>query len=191
MQFSLLRMLVVLTFATVLFGAWIVGEQAESRRQNAAAAKMRKLGGEVYSRPKWLWTLMDSNSTGSVVGVALRYPGLTDDDLAILADCPDLIWLNVHRSDVSDKGLVHLTGLKKLQRLRLDESGVTDGGLASLAGLSELHTLNLSRTGITDAGLVQLARLPKLVTLDVQRTHVTETGVQRLLQALPNVQIAR
>lgn len=165
--------------------------QQLARRQKNAVALLSKSGGEVYSRPQWLWSLLEPGAPGRVVGLAIRDAKATDADIAPLADLTDLIWLNLNNTQISDEGLVPLAGLEQLKRLRLDGTGVTDAGLARLASLKRLETLNLSRTQVTDAGLKHLAGLPNLVELNLARSQVADEGVQELQKALPKLKIAR
>jgi hypothetical protein len=69
--------------------------------------------------------------------------------------------------DVTDAGLKHLAGLKRLQHLSLYKSEVTDAGLKHLAGLKQLKTFNLSKTKVTAKGIADLKKaLPKLEIID-------------------------
>jgi hypothetical protein len=190
-QFSLRSLLAVITALAVVPGGWLIYEKAQARRHAEAARKLRTVGAEVYAKPKWLWTRLEPDSPGVIVGLGLRYRKLTDADLHPVSSVRELVWLDLNDTPVGDNGLVHLSALTGLKRLRLDETQVTDAGLAHLAGLSQLQQLNLYKTQITDAGLVHLASLTNLKELNLQRTHVTAIGVAKLQKELPKCQIAR
>jgi hypothetical protein len=190
-QFSLRSLLVLITAMAIGPGGWILYERREARRQKAAAALLGKSGAEVYSRRRWLWSQLESDAPGQVVGIALRDRQTTDAGAAPLADLSDLIWLNLNDTHITDKGLAHVAGLSQLKQLRLDETQVTDEGLVHLARLSHLETLNLSRTQVTDEGLARLSRLTKLKELDLARTRVTDAGVAELQRVLPKLKIDR
>jgi len=64
--------------------------------------------------------------------------------------------------------------------LHLSETGITDAGLAHLAGLKRLRRLTLEKTNVTNDGLKHLAALEQLARLDVKYTQVTEGGLQHL-----------
>jgi hypothetical protein len=53
---------------------------------------------------------------------------------------------------VTDAGLKHLAGMKRLDCLELAKTRVTDAGLKHLAEAPELRALVLSGTDVTDAG---------------------------------------
>ena len=191
-QFSLRTALVLVTILCIGPGGYVAHEQQKLRREDAAVVLLNKLvGTEVYSRPHWLWSLMEGNSAGNVVGLGFRSPQVTDAGLSPLTALPELVWLTLSDTPITDAGLAHLAELKKLKRLRLDETSVSDAGLAQLTKLTTLETLNLSRTKITDAGLSHLAGLANLETLDLQKTKVTRAGVAELQKSLPNCAINR
>ena len=189
-QFSLKTLLAVMTFLAVVPGGWLIYQKKQARRHAEAARKLRKMGAEVYAKPKWLWSQLEPGSPGIIVGVGLRYRDLTDAELQPLSSIRELVWLDLNDTAVGDDGLFHLSGLTGLKRLRLDETQITDAGLAHLAGLTQLEQLNLYKSPITDAGLVHLAALANLKELSLQRTQVTAEGVAKLQKSLPKCQIA-
>ena len=73
--------------------------------------------------------------------------------------------------------------------LDLINTQVTDAGLVHLSGLTSLRELYLGDTQITDAGLAHLRGLTSLRELDLINTQVTDAGVASLEQALPNCRI--
>ncbi len=190
-QFSLRTLLLIVTILAVGPGGWLIYEQNQARRNKAAAELLRKVGGEVYATPRWLWTLIEPGSPGMVVGVGFRYRPVTDSDLEPLSSLTDLVWLDLNDTPVGDDGLVHLAGLSRLKRLRLDETQITDTGLAHLSGMTGLQQLNLYKSQITDAGLVYLTALTNLEELNLQRTQVTAEGAAKLQKELPKCKIVR
>ena len=189
-QFSLRTLLAAVTFLAIVPGGWLIYQKQQARRHMEAAANLRNLRAEVYARPQWLWTQLEPNSPGIIVGLSLRYRSVTDADLRPITALRELVWLSLNDTPVGDAGLIHLSGLTGLERLRLDETQVTDAGLTHLAGMPHLRQLNLYKTQITDAGLVHLAGLANLEELNLQRTQVTPGGVAELQKALPKCQIA-
>jgi Leucine-rich repeat (LRR) protein len=92
--------------------------------------------------------------------------------------------------DVTDAGLKHLAGLKRLQNLKLYGTKVTDAGLKELAGLKRLLHLSLYKSEVTDAGLKHLARFKQLKTFNLSKTQVTAKGIAELRKALPDLKIS-
>jgi sulfatase modifying factor 1 len=122
-------------------------------------------------------------------------PALTDDDLAPLADHPDLEQLQITGTPkLSDKLLLHLRNGSRLESLQLDGEGITDSGLQILPRQPRLKTLLLTGTGVqgvgldhfedsplerfscnhlTDAGARELSRFTRLRELGLSRSSLT------------------
>jgi mono/diheme cytochrome c family protein len=117
---------------------------------------------------------VDDRAVAALAGIApqvlwLNLAGtkVTDSGLATIARLPNLTRLHLQRTDVSDAGLEHLARLAHLEYLNLYGTKVTDAGLRALAGLTSLRSLYLWQTGVTDAGVAELtAALPRLVVND-------------------------
>ena len=77
---------------------------------------------------------------------------MTDPRLKELHKLVGLTALDLADTQVTDKGLKELAGLK-LTWLNLSNTQVTDAGLKDLQGLRKLARLELCKTGTTDAGL--------------------------------------
>ena len=109
-------------------------------------------------------------------------PALTDADLAILGDRPELESLRFTGADISDEGLTHLAGLLKLISFNLaDIPRVTDLGVKHLSPLlPRLKSLELTGTSITDASMPAIGQIPDLNNLDLARTRVTDVGLASL-----------
>lgn len=108
----------------------------------------------------------------------------SDADLAKLASLgPNLRWLDLAGTAVTDAGIAKLAAMPNLTRLHLERTAVTDAGLAHLTGLSDLEYLNLYGTGVTDAGLDQLQSIPKLKQIYVWQTKVTPEGAKSFAAA--------
>jgi serine/threonine protein kinase len=79
-----------------------------------------------------------------------------------LAKHPAMVMINAYGSDLSDKGLAHISRLKNLEYLNLQGCrGVTGAGLRSLASCKSLEKLNLDGA-MLQAGKYTLADLQEL-----------------------------
>ena len=90
---------------------------------------------------------------------------------------------------VTDAGVKHLKGLKKLRRLTLNRTAITDAGLGHLSGLTNLEVLEVGGTRITNAGLPHLKGFANLAYLDIRSTEVTDAGLEHLW-GLKKLQVA-
>jgi len=121
----------------------------------------------------------------SALNVAKEF---SDDGLAVLKPVAgQLKWVDLARTQVTDKGLAHLAGMKGITRLHLENTKVTDAGLDHIKGLADLEYLNLYGTQVTDAGIMKLAGLKKLKKIFLWQSKVTEGGANKLAAAIPGL----
>ena len=114
----------------------------------------------------------------------------TDEKLAELKPIASQIkWMDLARTQVTDKGLAHVAGMPNLTRLHLENTQVGDGGLEALKGLTKLEYLNLYGTQVTDAGLEKLSGIKSLKKLFVWQSKVTDAGAAKLAAAIPGIDI--
>lgn len=116
--------------------------------------------------------------------IQIEQVAITDDDLAMLAQCPKLkvLQLDDEQNQVTDAGIRHLAKLSSLEHLRIQGGNVGDDGLELLASVKSLRILNLPQGKFTDEGLARLRELPKLVQLRFGSPQVTSQGVARLAE---------
>lgn len=155
------------------------------------------------------------NSPGEpVTGADLADLPVTEQDVALLVrQNPQLEWLNLtdtHVSDsqlkhvkglrhlecltltrdpISNEGLQHLLALKNLKELGLHGTVISDEGLAAVSKIEDLEFLDVCGTAITDTGLRSLCRLHHLRQLDVTNTSVSRQAVEELMNSLPELEI--
>ena len=86
-----------------------------------------------------------------ITGVDLHGSWVTDGDLAVLERLPQLRTLDLSYTHVSDLGLERLRPLKGVTDLNLRYAEhVTDEGLAHLKGWKKLEKIDVTGTKITD-----------------------------------------
>jgi hypothetical protein len=124
-------------------------------------------------------------SDDEIVRVSLTGTRVTDEGLPHLAGLKRLRSLELRGLAVTGGGLKSLSGLTGLKTLDLAMTAVADDGLKHLAGLDALEWLALWGTRVGDGGLKHLAGLKNLREVSVQRTNVTAEGVKKLKTALP------
>jgi mono/diheme cytochrome c family protein len=111
-----------------------------------------------------------------------------DKQLAALeVIAPQVLWLDLSGTQITDAGLAVVARFPNLTRLHLNRTSITDAGITHVARLSHLEYLNLYATKITDAGLVPLAGIGSLRALYVWQTGVTPQGIERLKASLPKL----
>jgi hypothetical protein len=236
-QFSLRSLLLFVLLVSVGM-SWFAVKMQQAKRQKEAVAAIERLGGEVFydyqyrvldvhtifvteaqpPGPEWLQRLLGNDffSTVTFVRFIRRKVNVNDAELEhIINDLPQLRFLDLPGTEVTDAGLErlgklsglqslilsdtqitdaglqHLSQMPQLKDLCLGGTKVTDAGLGSLRVLTRLDSLDLDRTQVTDAGIDQLKGLVQLDTLNLAKTKVTDAGVKKLEQALPNCHIVR
>ena len=205
-QFSL-RSLLVATVAVAIPCSWMAVEMKRAREQREAVEAIRKVGRSVsydhqYNLPMsnpyatyisgakppgpgWLRNILGDDFFATVISVN---PSIDIDNNLLFSDVnlecleafPQLRWLFVFGTQVTDAGLERLKGLPQLQRLDLGKTKITDRGLECLEGLTQLRQLELACTNVTDAGLEHLKGLSQLQELHLGNTKVTDVGLQHL-----------
>jgi hypothetical protein len=109
-----------------------------------------------------------------------------DEDLACLAGLKRLRWLQGFYG-IGDAGIKHLAGLTEMERLGVGGPKVTNDGLVHLTGMKKLKNLTL-KGDITDEGLGHLESLQSLQFLNIQsESACSRAAVDRLRAALPNL----
>jgi hypothetical protein len=109
-----------------------------------------------------------------------------------LGQCKQLRTLYLGDAGLSDQELI---GLKKLTLLEsLDISGnpqITDKGMVHLKALERLQALYLANTSITDKAFAELKSLDGLCALNVVGTKVTGDAADRFADDMPNLRTVR
>jgi internalin A len=113
---------------------------------------------------------------------------ITDRGLKFLKYAESLEELYVG-SKITDAGLQHLRGLKKLRVLALEDTQVTHAGLRRITSLAKLECLFLSGRQISGASIRSLKKLPRLKTITLLLESSDDSAAQELKQALPKVRV--
>ena len=119
----------------------------------------------------------------NAIYVNASYAGKAFDDQKLQLLNPlakQLLWLNLARTGVTDKGIESLGKLTMLTRLHLENTSVTDAATPHLAKLNELEYLNLYGTAVSDASVGNLAKLRKLSKVFLWQTKFTDKGAEEL-----------
>lgn len=90
-----------------------------------------------------------------------------EEEMAFVAQCQNLEWLEVDRTPITDLEFDRIKSLSKLRVIKAYETAITDKSVAILKDFNNLQSLYIWETQITEGGLLELK------------------------EALPNVQIVR
>ena len=98
-----------------------------------------------------------------------------------------LVYINLAKTNVQDRDLVHLANCRNLVTLHLENTTISDNGLSSLSGLKSLEYLNLYGTKVSDQGIKALSKLKNLKKVYLWKTKVTASGAKTLKSSIPGI----
>lgn len=127
------------------------------------------------------------NAAGQITGVDLRSSWVADSDLRKLLQYPNLTYLNLSLTRVTDQGMQEIKSLKNIEELDLRFAEyITDEGLAAIKDWRKLKRLILHGTKISDTTLDHIAGITSIVSLNIGSAMITDVGLERLA-VLPNL----
>lgn len=122
------------------------------------------------------------------VGLDAGESNLTDEELAVFRGAR--LWLaDVSQTQITDAGIAALADCEELIYLELYDSRIGDGALAAISRLPRLRYLFLTGTRISDKGLKSLYGMSTLRIVHLGGCPVTPDGVAALREALPGAKI--
>lgn len=131
-----------------------------------------------------------SNQSADVHGDGM---GITDQDLKMLAEDPQVRSLTIEDTAITDAGFETISKLKELVRLDADHTKITKAGVRAISSMPNLVSLNLSENNLGDDCLPYIAKLTKLRELTLRGTKITDSGLHKLapLKNLQSLQLNR
>lgn len=104
-----------------------------------------------------------------------------DDKIALLEPIAEqLLWLNLARTGITDKGIASLEKYKLLSRLHLENTSISDAATVHISKLSNLEYLNLYATQVSDVSVPHLQKLELLKKIFLWQTKITPQGAEAL-----------
>ena len=123
------------------------------------------------------------NTNALYINASYMGKNFDDDELeTILSLAPQLLWLNVARTSISDNGMKLISRLNMLERLHAENTSISDASTPEISKLRNLKYLNLYNTTISDASIENLRKLDKLEKVFLWQTKVTQKGADALRQ---------
>ncbi|WP_339911465.1 redoxin family protein, partial [Symmachiella dynata] len=115
---------------------------------------------------------------------------ITNDSLRYIAQLPQLEYLDLFKTNITDAGLKHLRPLKSLKRLNIQvnrqgrKPTITALGVAAVAELPEMETLRMGNVGDANECLKLLSNLKNLKSLGIGGRRdtglISDEGVRHL-----------
>ena len=201
-QFSLRTLLVAMLVLGVLFGLFAIRLE-RARRQAAAVATIRALGGDVYYDfeaqfdakpgvvhrslvPRWLLARLGYDffhDVGQVNIAAGEWPRPPEDVKrfwSAVSELPRLEGLFAWRSWADRNAPRAMRNHLRLRRLILEEAGLTGSDLEPLRNFRNLEIVALDGNPIGDDGAEYLADFPRLTRLSLNQTQIGDEALVRI-----------
>ena len=152
-------------------GLTVLMQESSSRETKRAVDVGMVAGKGEAAVGQWLTAIGASVSMrdGRAVAVGLNSTSITDRELMLLKDLPQLEELSLRDTEISDLGLPNLAGLRALKKLDLSSTSLSDSALNHLKALAGLQSLDLSHTLVEGPGLTALAPLAQLRELNLRK----------------------
>lgn len=114
----------------------------------------------------------------------------SDKDAMLLEKiAPQIMWLILSDSKISDEGLNLLKQCTNATKLNLKNTAITNASVPKIGTLKKLEYLNIVGTKINDEGLLKLISSESLRKIYCWNTGITESGIQRFQKKYPKIEI--
>jgi hypothetical protein len=135
-------------------------------------------------------TLKEIGQVNEDLNLVLCSCPISDDGLAHLRGKPNVRWLNLNRTKITNDGLKHLKGMN-LELLDLSATKVDDAGLAIIAELDlpRIKAISVESTAVTNEGLARLKNFSTLEFILVGDTRITREAIREMKSRLPEATI--
>lgn len=111
------------------------------------------------------------------------------DVLSRVADLPNVVTLNLKRTNINNNDLRHISQMHSLKKLHLELTKIDDRAIRYLSGLKKLQYLNLFGTSVSDVGLKELHSNRGLTHLYVWQSKITSEGIREIQLHLPELKV--
>ncbi len=123
----------------------------------------------------------------NVQTLTIEDTAITDTGFATIAQFKQITCLNADRTKLTKAGVKSISLMPNLVHLAISENDIGDDSLPYLAKLSKLRELTLRGTKITNAGLHKLAPLRNLQMIQLNRTAISDAGVKYICETFPDL----
>lgn len=120
----------------------------------------------------------------------LSHTGITDKSLSVLAKMPDLRYIDLSGTHVTDAGLIDfLQKAPKLQWLALADTSISDRSIAAISRMKYLIAVDLRGTQVTESGITKLAGSKMLYQIGVDQSKLRSPAMKKKEADNPQIKI--
>ena len=131
-----------------------------------------------------------SSSTHFLELNMVNAPSFGDKDAPLLQKIsPQVMWLVLADTKITDAGLEPLKSCSNITRLNLKNTAITNALISLIGQFNKLEYLNIVGTKIDDAGLLGLAPSATLKKIFCWQSGITANGVMAFQKKYPNIDI--
>ena len=131
-----------------------------------------------------------SSSTHFLELNMVNAPSFGDKDAPLLQKIsPQVMWLVLADTKITDAGLELLKSGSSITRLNLKNTSITNASISLIGQFKKLEYLNIVGTKIDDAGLLSLDPASTLKKIFCWRSGITTNGVMAFQQKYPSIEI--
>ena len=131
-----------------------------------------------------------SSSTHFLELNMVNAPSFGDKDAPLLQKIsPQVMWLVLADTKITDAGLELLKSCSNITRLNLKNTAITNASISLIGQFKKLEYLNIVGTKIDDAGLLNLTPAPTLKKIFCWRSGITTNGLMAFQKKYPSIEI--
>ena len=192
-RFSLRVLLILTTAVCLLLGYWVVSSRRQRDALNVLRQHQYNVAYEPLANPDgWRGQLARLLGDDFVLSPWGLYSNSSSKefhgDLEIVRTLTSVRKLTLDFSGVNNEDLRELQGHPNIDFILLNYTQVTDEGIGQLVGLP-LESLHVEELALTDACIDDLTQLSRLKVLQLTRGQLSDTAIERLKAALPDCTI--
>ena len=120
----------------------------------------------------------------------VNIPSFGDKDAPLLQKiAPQVMWLVLADTKITDAGLEPLKSCSNITRLNLKNTAITNASISLIGQFNKLEYLNIVGTKIDDAGLLALTPSTTLKKIFCWQSGITTNGVMAFQKKYPKIEI--
>lgn len=148
-------------------------EDEMTRLEKSSVMNLSFSGGEHFNG-----SILKRLPVSQMRGLILDRTKVNDEDLKAIGRMKKLTYLDLRKTEISDKGIKYLAPLTELVKLEIDGcKNVTSGAIPTLMQLPKLRAILMSNTGLTRDGVIKLQADKKLRRVGFGGSDITDDDI--------------
>jgi hypothetical protein len=188
-RYTLRQLFAAQLIAGLLLGWWAYTRRDEIGQRRAELEwQVRDREAKAVYEP-YGWTVQTWPGYDEIGLIAPRHIGMRDEPLTLVRVHGPVTSMAIVSDTVSDTGLGHIAGAKRLRRLIIRSPQLTDSGVAQLSELPRLRYLEIASPNLTAESLSSLAKIKSLRYVVLTTTQITAEEQEAFHRTRPDVHL--